>query len=315
MGAAACYTQEHSYLPNHLLTGINAAAQYRERGRQFMETKHKKIDYSKWGYLFILPFFVSFFIFSFIPLLDTIRYSFYEYYRSGIKEVGPNFVGLENYISLLGSDMLKYAANTLMGLTTTIVGGVAVNLISGNKDSIIIESNTEYIEAQPSIFLDNQQTKRSVGKIAKMVVEDDGISNLEVTYEKSDGKRESLTIKKTTLEKVAKECEDTADDIINYYSKTRLQIYGPILENTPSGWQVIMNGQKLKAFMTDKDFLEEMTAKKIAFAPGDEIIADIEEVISEDEQGMHIKRYIRKVHNYPKYTRVVKGVKQQTFIE
>ena len=209
----------------------------------------------------------------------------------------------------------KYAANTLMGLTTTIVGGVAVNLISGNKDSIIIESNTEYIEAQPSIFLDNQQTKRSVGKIAKMVVEDDGISNLEVTYEKSDGKRESLTIKKTTLEKVAKECEDTADDIINYYSKTRLQIYGPILENTPSGWQVIMNGQKLKAFMADKDFLEEMTAKKIAFAPGDEIIADIEEVISEDEQGMHIKRYIRKVHNYPKYTRVVKGVKQQTFIE
>jgi len=209
----------------------------------------------------------------------------------------------------------KYAANTLMGLTTTIVGGVAVNLISGNKEPIIIESNTEYIEAQPSIFLDNQQTKRSVGKIAKMVVEDDGISNLEVTYEKSDGKRESLTIKKTTLEKVAKECEDTADDIINYYSKTRLQIYGPILENTPSGWQVIMNGQKLKAFMTDKDFLEEMTAKKIAFAPGDEIIADIEEVISEDEQGMHIKRYIRKVHNYPKYTRVVKGVKQQTFIE
>lgn len=209
----------------------------------------------------------------------------------------------------------KYAANTLMGLTTTIVGGVAVNLISGNKEPIIIESNTEYIEAQPSIFLDNQQTKRSVGKIAKMVVEDDGISNLEVTYEKSDGKRESLTIKKTTLEKVAKECEDTADDIINYYSKTRLQIYDPILENTPSGWQVIMNGQKLKAFMTDKDFLEEMTAKKIAFAPGDEIIADIEEVISEDEQGMHIKRYIRKVHNYPKYTRVVKGVKQQTFIE
>ena len=32
-------------------------------------------------------------------------YSFFEYYRSGIKEVGPNFIGLENYISLLKSDM------------------------------------------------------------------------------------------------------------------------------------------------------------------------------------------------------------------
>lgn len=79
-----------------------------------MKEKRKKIDYAKWGYLFILPFFISFFIFSFIPLMDTIRYSFFEYYRSGIKEIGPNFVGLENYASLLGSDMLKYAGNTLI---------------------------------------------------------------------------------------------------------------------------------------------------------------------------------------------------------
>ena len=58
--------------------------------------------------------------------------------------------------------------------------------------------------------------------------------------------------------------------------------------------------------MSDKDFLEEMTAKKIAFAPGDEIIADIEEVISEDERGEHRRWSIKKVHSYPKYTRVIK---------
>lgn len=79
-----------------------------------MNTKRKKIDYSKWGYIFILPFFICFFIFSFIPLMDTVRYSFFEYYRSGIKEIGPNFVGIENYVSLIKSDMLKYAANTLI---------------------------------------------------------------------------------------------------------------------------------------------------------------------------------------------------------
>ena len=76
--------------------------------------KRKSIDYSKWGYFFILPFFISFFVFSLIPLADTIRYSFYEYYRSGIKEIGPNFVGTENYVSLLKSDMLKYAGNTFI---------------------------------------------------------------------------------------------------------------------------------------------------------------------------------------------------------
>ena len=79
-----------------------------------MKQKNKKVDYSKWGYIFILPFFASFFIFSLIPLVDTIRYSFYEYYRSGLKEIGPNFIGMFNYGELLRSDMLKYAGNTLI---------------------------------------------------------------------------------------------------------------------------------------------------------------------------------------------------------
>lgn len=76
--------------------------------------KNKSISYAKWGYIFILPFFISFFIFSFIPLVDTIRYSFFEYYRSGIKEIGPNFIGMENYVELLKSDMLLYGANTMI---------------------------------------------------------------------------------------------------------------------------------------------------------------------------------------------------------
>ena len=79
-----------------------------------MRKKRKGISYSKWGYIFILPFFLCYFIFSLIPLVDTIRYSFYEYYRSGIKVIGPKFIGLENYVSLFQSDLLKYTANTLI---------------------------------------------------------------------------------------------------------------------------------------------------------------------------------------------------------
>lgn len=79
-----------------------------------MQKKRKLVNYAKWGYIFILPFFASFFIFSLIPLVDTIRYSFYEYYRSGIKEIGPHFIGMANYASLIQSDMLKYAGNMLI---------------------------------------------------------------------------------------------------------------------------------------------------------------------------------------------------------
>ena len=78
--------------------------------------KKKSISYAKWGYIFILPFFITFLIFSLIPLVDTVRYSFYEYYRSGIKEIGPNFIGIANYLSLLKSDMLKYSTNTLISV-------------------------------------------------------------------------------------------------------------------------------------------------------------------------------------------------------
>lgn len=94
-----------------------------------MNKKRKSISYGKWGYLFILPFFLCFFIFSFIPLLDTIRYSFFEYYRSGIKEIGPNFIGLENYKSLLESDMLKYAGNTLILWIIGFIPQVVVALV------------------------------------------------------------------------------------------------------------------------------------------------------------------------------------------
>ena len=94
-----------------------------------MNKKRKSVSYAKWGYIFILPFFLSFFIFSFLPLLDTIRYSFYEYYRSGLKEVGPNFVGLQNYISLLHSDLLKYAGNTFILWMIGFVPQIVISLI------------------------------------------------------------------------------------------------------------------------------------------------------------------------------------------
>ena len=94
-----------------------------------MKKKKKSIDYGKWGYIFILPFFVAYIIFSLIPLIDTVRYSFFEYYRSGIKEVGPNFIGMENYVSLLHSDMLKYGANTLILWVIGFIPQIVIALV------------------------------------------------------------------------------------------------------------------------------------------------------------------------------------------
>lgn len=82
--------------------------------------RRSKISYAKWGYIFILPFFLAYGLFHFVPQLLTVYNSFFENYREGLAQVGPNFVGLKNYITLFtpdanGSiDILKYTWNTLV---------------------------------------------------------------------------------------------------------------------------------------------------------------------------------------------------------
>ena len=88
--------------------------------REKAPVKRKGISYAKWGYLFIAPFFLTYVVFKLYPLFLTIYNSFFENYRSGLKQVGPNFVGFANYIKLFTPDangtidILKYAGNTVV---------------------------------------------------------------------------------------------------------------------------------------------------------------------------------------------------------
>ena len=45
--------------------------------------------YNRWGYIFLIPFFLVYVIFSFIPLASTIYNSFFENYYSGLTQIGP----------------------------------------------------------------------------------------------------------------------------------------------------------------------------------------------------------------------------------
>ncbi len=81
--------------------------------------RRKGVSYAKWGYIFIAPFFIAYAIFHLAPQVLTIYNSFFENYREGLTQVGPNFVGLKNYVTLFtpdangGIDILKYAGNTV----------------------------------------------------------------------------------------------------------------------------------------------------------------------------------------------------------
>ena len=96
-----------------------------------MGEKKKKgsISYAKWGYIFIAPFFIIFAVFQLIPLVSTIYYSFFEYYRSGLKIIGPSFVGLKNYITLFTTDLPKYFGNTILLWIIGFIPQIAVSLL------------------------------------------------------------------------------------------------------------------------------------------------------------------------------------------
>jgi multiple sugar transport system permease protein len=79
------------------------------------ETRVKSISYAKWGYIFIAPFFIVFAIFTLVPLASTFYYSFFENYQVGLQQVGPNFVGFDNYASVFTTGKFHlYIWNTIL---------------------------------------------------------------------------------------------------------------------------------------------------------------------------------------------------------
>lgn len=90
----------------------------------------KVVSYNKWGYIFLIPFISVYLIFQFIPLASTIYNSFFENYRSGLTQIGPNFVGLENYKTIVvNGDLITYAENTLIMWIMGFVPQIIVSLL------------------------------------------------------------------------------------------------------------------------------------------------------------------------------------------
>ena len=92
--------------------------------------KSKTVSYNKWGYIFLIPFIVVFTVFQLIPLITTIYNSFFENYMSGLKQIGPNFVGLENFKTIIqNGDLITYASNTAIMWVMGFVPQIIVSLV------------------------------------------------------------------------------------------------------------------------------------------------------------------------------------------
>ncbi|MBO4980749.1 MAG: sugar ABC transporter permease [Lachnospiraceae bacterium] len=93
----------------------------------------KVVSYNKWGYIFLIPFVVVYLVFQLIPMVTTIYNSFFENYRSGLIQVGPTFIGLDNFIKIFSNaDIWIYAKNTLIMWVLGFVPQIIVSLLLGS---------------------------------------------------------------------------------------------------------------------------------------------------------------------------------------
>ena len=92
----------------------------------------KAVRYNKWGYIFLIPFIVVYVVFQLVPLVNTIYNSFFENYMSGLKQIGPTFVGLENYKTLFSSgDIWVYLNNTMVMWIMCFIPQIILSLLLG----------------------------------------------------------------------------------------------------------------------------------------------------------------------------------------
>ena len=92
----------------------------------------KAVRYNKWGYIFLIPFIVVYVVFQLVPLVNTIYNSFFENYMSGLKQIGPTFVGLENYKTLFSSgDIWVYLKNTMVMWIMCFIPQIILSLLLG----------------------------------------------------------------------------------------------------------------------------------------------------------------------------------------
>ena len=90
----------------------------------------KSVRYNRWGYYFLIPFILVFVVFNLIPLINTVKWSFFEYYKKGIDFIEPNFIGIDNYKVLFErGSIFKYAGNTMIMWVMGFVPQILVSLL------------------------------------------------------------------------------------------------------------------------------------------------------------------------------------------
>ena len=94
--------------------------------------KRKTLSYAKWGYIFILPFFIVYAIFQLYPLLTTFVYAFQGVTKMGTTITNSGWNNFANFTYLFkddNNDWIRYFCNTLLVQFMGFIPQLVVSLL------------------------------------------------------------------------------------------------------------------------------------------------------------------------------------------
>ncbi len=240
-------------------------------------------------------------------LFNSINRTLNTKYSIGYENISIDVLALEKGSFRIPLVLKKIVNNPLFISTAgTLLGGIALNLLQNNLNPQTIPTNNDSVVVENKVFLDSKNTIEAVGNIARLAVQTDDVKDVSITYQKNDGNMEKVSITKEVLSQVMYDEFEVSDNMENILEKVTLEIVSPVFMDKPLSWRVSYDGRQINAKMMDKDFLETMDLQRIAFAKGDVIVADLQTIATNTNNGIKLRYSIIKVHSYPRYTRITK---------
>jgi len=92
--------------------------------------KRKTLSYAKWGYIFLLPFFIAYAIFQLYPLLTTFIYSFESVTKPKTVIINAGWNNFDNFKYIFSSNKwIKYFGNTMLMQFMGFIPQLIVSLV------------------------------------------------------------------------------------------------------------------------------------------------------------------------------------------
>jgi len=92
--------------------------------------KRKTLSYAKWGYIFLLPFFITYAIFQLYPIITTFIYAFQDVQKGEIAIINNGWNNFENFKFIFSQGKwIQYFGNTLLMQFMGFIPQLIVSLV------------------------------------------------------------------------------------------------------------------------------------------------------------------------------------------